>query len=595
MTGRSLGARPLGGYPHGLHRASRARAGAYRDPSLHLYYDMRQDSASVISAMVKFGPVPTKTIASNAMSVNSSGIVAYAPHQLLENANMSDNADATPSGWGDAGEAANITWTLLGDGSYEYSAVSTNDRPAVTNDVVAVLDDSTLYTFFVYIEEATSTAGSNIIINLSETGGGTGDFFRTTGFSVAGWYGCSFETGPSGSPTTGLAVQLGTGCGAPATGTMTWRNAGLVKGLLPGVTVGSPGLLTDQSAPPLGRWIGTDDGDEPLYDQPRFTHDPANGNARLGLLEEMAAATNVALWARDLTQDGGSPWTLSNTTAAKDATGLDGNANSASTLTATGANGTCLQTVTQGSAENTYSVWVKRKTGTGDIDITDNNGTNWTTLTGLSSSSWTRHNITRTQANPVFGIRIVTSGDEVEVDVNQLEAGDKPSSEIPTTAASATRAKDIRTAGVDWLNANAGVMFKQAIIPYASAAEMTLWSIDDGSANDRLRLYMDAAENVNFETINSGDNNGASDGAAVIAVDTVFKAAGIYADDDVIGYVDGTASAVDSSAGIPVGSAATVSRWGDDSAAGTPWAGITQREKYWNTRKPNSFADAETT
>ena len=104
-----------------------------------------------------------------------------------------------------------------------------------------------------------------------------------------------------------------------------------------------------------------------------------------------------------------------------------------------------------------------------------------------------------------------------------------------------------------------------------------------------MRLYMDAAENINFETVNSGDTDGASDGAAVIAVDTVFKAAGTYEDDSVIGYADGTASTEDTSAGIPVTDAATVSRWGDDSAAGTPASMYTQKEKYFNVVKDAAF------
>ncbi|KKL03728.1 hypothetical protein LCGC14_2623250, partial [marine sediment metagenome] len=130
------------------------------------------------------------------------------------------------------------------------------------------------------------------------------------------------------------------------------------------------------------------------------------------------------------------------------------------------------------------------------------------------------------------------------------------------------------------------------IIPQVSAAERTLWSIDDGTATDRLRLYLDAAENGNFETVNSGDTDGASDGAAVIAVDTVFKLAGTYTDDSVIGYVDGTASTEDTAAGIPVTDAATVSRFGDDSAAGTPFDGYLQKAKGYNVVKPAAFVAA---
>ncbi len=188
-------------------------------------------------------------------------------------------------------------------------------------------------------------------------------------------------------------------------------------------------------------------------DLPRYEHDPTNNNAQLGLLME-ATRTNEALWNQDITN---AVWVKTNMTNAMDATGLDGVANSASTITASAANATVLQTVTKASADNTYSVWVRRVTGSGNIDITDNNGTNWITLTGLSSTVFTRYVLPpRIAANPVFGIRIVTDTDAVEVDMNQLEEGDLNQSyalsEIPTTTASVTRAQEFaRTTDVSWV------------------------------------------------------------------------------------------------------------------------------------------------
>ncbi|KKM73066.1 hypothetical protein LCGC14_1414170, partial [marine sediment metagenome] len=67
------------------------------------------------------------------------------------------------------------------------------------------------------------------------------------------------------------------------------------------------------------------------------------------------------------------------------------------------------------------------------------------------------------------------------------------------------------------------------------------------------------------------------------------KLAGTYEDDSVIGYVDGTASAEDTSAGIPVTGAATFSRWGNDGAALTTFNGHIAKVKYWNVRKSDAF------
>jgi hypothetical protein len=151
-------------------------------------------------------------------------------------------------------------------------------------------------------------------------------------------------------------------------------------------------------------------------------------------------STNEALHNRDFTN---AAHVKTNITALKDAVGADGVTNSGSTLTATAANGTVFQTVTKLSAENTFSIDIRRKTGTGTIEISDDGGVGFTDITSsINSSTYTRFQITTTQANPSFGVRIVTSGDEIEVDYEQLEILPFASSRIETTTTSVTRARD---------------------------------------------------------------------------------------------------------------------------------------------------------
>ena len=174
------------------------------------------------------------------------------------------------------------------------------------------------------------------------------------------------------------------------------------------------------------------------------------------------------------------------------------------------------------------------------------------------------------------------------------EAGAGPTSYIATTTGAVTRAKDIcSTTNVDALNASNGMVFVQGLIPALDVQERSLVTIDDGGTTDVKRLYMDAAENINFETVNSGDTDGASDGAATIALDTVFKAAGIYEDDSVTGFVDGTASTEDTTAAIPVTDAATTLRIGDNSAT-TEFNGYIQKVKIYDVTKPATFGVSET-
>lgn len=92
------------------------------------------------------------------------------------------------------------------------------------------------------------------------------------------------------------------------------------------------------------------------------------------------------------------------------------------TLTAGASNGTMLQSVVlTGSANRTFSIYLKRKTGTGDISITVDGATYVVkTITG----AWVRYDTTLTASGTVTcGIKIATSGDEVYAAWGQLDDG----------------------------------------------------------------------------------------------------------------------------------------------------------------------------
>lgn len=135
--------------------------------------------------------------------------------------------------------------------------------------------------------------------------------------------------------------------------------------------------------------------------------------------------TNLALYSNDFSN---AAWVKSNLTQAS------------GTLTATAANGTILQTVTSTSQAHTFSIQIKRKTGTGNVDITIDNGATW--VTKAINSDWESYEVTQTLANPVFGVRIETSGDEIYIRYGGLEKASFSSSPILTTSASVTRNKD---------------------------------------------------------------------------------------------------------------------------------------------------------
>ena len=213
-----------------------------------------------------------------------------------------------------------------------------------------------------------------------------------------------------------------------------------------------------------------------------------------GVLIE-GASTNEALHNRDFTNV---VHVKTNITALKDAVGADGVNNSSSTLTATAGNGTVFQTVTKASAENTYSIDIRRKTGTGTIEITDDGGGSFTDVTSsINSSTYTRFQITTTQVTPSFGVRIVTSGDEIEVDYEQLEALPFALSRIETTTSAVTRAVDSLTLDSSSnFNETQGTITLDVTLIGENSVQQFVIQIDDGTASNRYALLRDTTDKL---------------------------------------------------------------------------------------------------
>lgn len=114
-------------------------------------------------------------------------------------------------------------------------------------------------------------------------------------------------------------------------------------------------------------------------------------------------------------------WAKTNATVTANTVAAPDGTTTADTLVATNANATALQTFTATGATYIYSVYIRRKTGTGNIDITVD-GTTYATKS--VTSSWVRYDTLLTPAagSKTAGVRIATSGDEVYIWGAQLEA-----------------------------------------------------------------------------------------------------------------------------------------------------------------------------
>jgi hypothetical protein len=155
-----------------------------------------------------------------------------------------------------------------------------------------------------------------------------------------------------------------------------------------------------------------------------------------------------------------------NITAAKDQTGIDGVANAASSLTATDDNGTCIQTITLAAGNRTGSVYLKRLTGTGNVQVTLD-GSTYSTIE-LSDTEWYRIVLSGSVTNPTVGIKIVVDGDAVAMDYGQVEDGLFASTPILTTTATATRAVDSASnIGINfssWYKQNEGTFLVESFV-----------------------------------------------------------------------------------------------------------------------------------
>ena len=279
----------------------------------------------------------------------------------------------------------------------------------------------------------------------------------------------------------------------------------------------------------------------------RFDHDQVT-RTRRGLLME-PARTNIALWSRDLTQ---SAWVKTNVTAALDVEGIDGATNAASSLAATSANGTALQTIASASSARVASFFVRRIAGAGAVEITQNNGATWSAIT--LTAAWQRFVIpVATGANPVIGFRLATSGDVVAVDVAQSEVGTFATSPIITGASAATRAAETATMPVS-VPENFSILREAQHVAFLGAganATLGLMGVDAGNSSnsfyfrliDAALPYVDLRAVAGVEIKNSAN--------FTVTIGQIIRQAAAYAPSDMAVSVNGGGIDIDTSGALP--------------------------------------------
>ena len=285
---------------------------------------------------------------------------------------------------------------------------------------------------------------------------------------------------------------------------------------------------------------------------PRFDHDPTTLAPR-GLLIE-GQAVNLLNWSESFATSGGTNNNWADTNITRNSTNNTDPANGTSALrvTASAGNGTIISTAAIGtSAQRTFSIWLRRVSGTGDIQYTLDNGSTYTTQ--AITSSWVRYTFAATTAAQRVGIRIVTSGDSIELWGAQLETG-SASSYIPTGASQVTRTADFCSIAspnfAPWYGSPTG---------WTVVTEMTPQSRAAGSFPGMLALRSAADSGLRIYYYNDGTYNTAFRFATASTGAEVFGPNGVtYGVPRKFGASVTSGTQFASSAGVQIGSTQTL-------------------------------------
>ena len=309
------------------------------------------------------------------------------------------------------------------------------------------------------------------------------------------------------------------------------------------------------------------------------------------------SATNIALRNNDQTN---AAWVKGATmTAAKDQTGPDGVANSASKLTggALLATNTSLQTVVLAPSSRVFSAWLKRVTGTGTIEMTTDGGVSWVNVTSSIASVWNRISIpAQTVTNPSFGFRITTNGDAIAVAFVQNETDVLTSATTETAGSAVTRNGDditLATSGISGFSANPGSYYVKAISHSGAVLAGTFPTVFSlyTDVNNYIAFYRTGTDIILQVTEASTIRADFSVGSEAGAVSGELMTA--YATNDVAAVKDGGTVGTDASAAIPAQSTLVIGNIVSGLSTHY-WRGWIQEIELYPSRVDNAGMDLHT-
>lgn len=348
---------------------------------------------------------------------------------------------------------------------------------------------------------------------------------------------------------------------------------------------------------------------------PRFDYDPVTHAAKGLLIEE--SRSNLLTYSMTMNT---APWNLARSSVTLGATTSPDGTTNAIKFYNNGTSGSVYAGYWRTYTANqtyTYSIFAKKAEITsivipistvagwladGSITFNLNTGTASVTGTGISSYSitplpngWYRCAITATfGTTDTYGQYPVTMLSTNPMDSvsgvylwgAQLEQGAFPTSYIPTTTATVTRASDRLTfPTAAWYNGSEGAMALQGAIPNAGASIRRFATLSDGTINNTIQLANAASNTAAYMEVRDTLAIQASMTAGSFTAGSYVKNGLAYKANDFALTSNGSAITSDSSGSVPTINLLTL---GSHNAGGNYINGGLKSFKYYPLRVTNS-------
>jgi hypothetical protein len=569
-------------------------------------------------------PRVTFTRASTATFVGSDGLLKTAVTNLVLRSEEFDNASWTKNNLQAFGSGSIANATIAPNGTLTADKIVENTATSQH----MVFQSTTPEAGKAYVLSFYAKAAERTFVTAAFSGGGLSTDCR---------FGVNLNTGEivsgstAGSPELTQVTPIGDG----------WYRLALIKtmpsasGLQPRILMSTNGTAQSylgdgtsglfvwgaqlEQASTVGDYVPTTSA---INSAPRFDHNPTTGES-LGLLVE-EARTNLVPTSEALANITGASITNNTTTAP------DGLVTADTLIEDTSTGGHSVNTASNtwaGNTSYTFSIFLKANTRTQAL-IAFGTSSNWVNGQRNATFDLSTGTVIATAGSPVVAsiqafpggwyrcgltvtsVAVPTGASTVQVQMYtggsasytgngtsglffwgaQLEAGAFPTSYIPTTTATVTRAADVASITgsnfSSWYNQTEGTVFADAkVTTVAPATSLTsVFALSDGTTNNRITVYKRAnADTSTRLDVSTSGSSVAFINAGTFSVSNLIAAS--YRVDDFAISLNGLTPGTDTLGTVPTVSRLNIGNYADSTF---PLNGTIKRLTYWPIRLANT-------